>query len=1215
MHIKQVFVSGFRSYKDQLVVEPFSKEHNVVIGRNGTGKSNFFDAIRFGLLTSRFANLRTEDRQALLHEGSGKHVMSAFVEIVFDNSDGRLPVDTEEVVLRRTIGVKKDEFFLNRKHISKSDVIHLLESAGFSRSNPYYIVQQGKVNALAVMKEKERLELLREVAGTKVYEDRREESLKILQETQVKREKIEQVISYIEERLEELEGEKEELKQYQKLDRKVRALEYSMHHKELQVVKTDLDTMERKRTEDSTKSQSLHDKHLQLLGKIQDVEIRHSEQQEELNVMCKEHEQLESARKKLIEIFCQLELEMKELDEGIEQDKDWKKNAERELHSLHEELKTKKEILKTKVVPNFERAKQSYEDVKLRLQQSLQQSDELIAKESRKSQFRTKKERDMFLDSEIKELEQLLHRRKCDKDKIIGVTESLRDSVRELEQDLESRSQALHEHRLVVNSFQPQLLQLKEERNTISEERKELWRVENELASDVRRCADQLKRGENVLHSTMAFDVRRGLEAVREMTTQMKIKGVYGPLIDLVAPVDERFCTAVDEAAGGSLFHVVVDTDDIATKLMRELERKNLGRITFLPLNCLKVDEHIQYPESDDCIPLITKLKFSSDIRKAVLTAFGKKLLCKDLDICVRYAEVSNMDCLTLDGDLVHRRGALNGGYRDPHRSRTRAIMEVQRARSELEDIRLQEKKAQRDAQEADQRVAIIVGQIQKLESEKRHAMTVYEDMSKDIRRLRSQIESEKSNLVKKETLLQDHSELGQMEDKIAALKVEMGRPLHETLSTEEVDLLHSLSMRISELQLEERTEKMRMEEVHAEKQSIELELTQNLERRIDEIKAQLDEESVHELRVRSREGTFQNKKVDLIDASRQVESNNGTLKEVEQKLLTTQVKLTMEKDSIQSLRAELVAVEKELGKEGRQSEKLLNRRRTLMQKRDDLMRSIRELGTLPLKEVEKYKDVCLSQVIKTFGKCRTKLKNYNHVNKKALDQYVSFEDQRTTLIKRKEELDSGYGSIASLIEVLDRRKDEAILRTFKGVSHHFAQVFRELVPTGEGKMLIIRSDTSSESPENPEPIQEAKVDTFSGVQIKVSFRGEGDSYLMQQLSGGQKALVALAFIFAIQRCDPAPFYLLDEIDQALDSTHRAAVASLIHRQAHSEVSPAQFITSTFRPELVSVADRFYGIGYQNKISSVHSMTKEESLDFIANIMAEEEEVARDTKR
>eukprot|EP00953_Heterococcus_sp_UTEX-ZZ885_P036008 18568-Heterococcus_DN1.PRE.1 len=130
-----------------------------------------------------------------------------------------------------------------------------------------------------------------------------------------------------------------------------------------------------------------------------------------------------------------------------------------------------------------------------------------------------------------------------------------------------------------------------------------------------------------------------------------------------------------------------------------------------------------------------------------------------------------------------------------------------------------------------------------------------------------------------------------------------------------------------------------------------------------------------------------------------------------------------------------------------------------------------------------------------------------------------------------------------------------------------------------------------------------------TGVQVRVAFGASGDTYLMSQLSGGQKALVALALIFAIQRCDPAPFYLFDEIDQALDSSYRAALASLIQKQAHSKNNPTQFITTTFRPELVSVASRAYGISHQNKVSNIELMTREEALGFVAEILNEEEAV------
>ena len=184
-------------------------------------------------------------------------------------------------------------------------------------------------------------------------------------------------------------------------------------------------------------------------------------------------------------------------------------------------------------------------------------------------------------------------------------------------------------------------------------------------------------------------------------------------------------------------------------------------------------------------------------------------------------------------------------------------------------------------------------------------------------------------------------------------------------------------------------------------------------------------------------------------------------------------------------------------------------------------------------------------------------------------------------------------------------------------------------MPNGEGE-LVMRTmideanatddemgdsdDSQSESgekqafdPNNP------KVSLYKGIGINVRFSEVGENYLMPQLSGGQKALVAMALIFAIQRCDPAPFYLFDELDQALDSTYRAAVANVIQRQASSAENPTQFIVSTFRPELVTVANRCYGISYQNKVSSIHHLSKKDALKFIANLMDEEEQVGEVT--
>lgn len=296
---------------------------------------------------------------------------------------------------------------------------------------------------------------------------------------------------------------------------------------------------------------------------------------------------------------------------------------------------------------------------------------------------------------------------------------------------------------------------------------------------------------------------------------------------------------------------------------------------------------------------------------------------------------------------------------------------------------------------------------------------------------------------------------------------------------------------------------------------------------------------------------------------------------------------------------------------------------------RETNQRKIQELGSIPPpSELDKFKDKSVKDLLKSLESVNKKLKKYSHVNKKAFDQYVNFNEQRESLLKRKEELDQGANKVKELIENLDRQKDEAINRTFRGVSSHFKDVFKELVPDGEGEIIMrtaidemedtdeeVESDEGSPSPKKKTVFDPSNPDVslYRGIGIKVRFSSVGENYLISQLSGGQKALVALALIFAIQRCDPAPFYIFDELDQALDSSYRAAVADVIQRQASNKDNPTQFIVSTFRPELVMIANRCYGISHQNKVSSVHHMSKKDALGFISNLMSEEEAVGEVT--
>lgn len=186
------------------------------------------------MLSDEYSNLRTEQRVALLHEGSGPRVITAFVEIVFDNSDRCLPMSKDEVVLRRTFGQKKDQFFIDKKNVTKKDVVQMLESAGFSHANPYYIVKQGKINEMATQSEKDRLELLKEIAGTRVYDDNRS--------------KVNTLLTQIVEKLASLEREKEDLAEYQKFDREKRAFEFLIFENREQKRETKADIREKSET-------------------------------------------------------------------------------------------------------------------------------------------------------------------------------------------------------------------------------------------------------------------------------------------------------------------------------------------------------------------------------------------------------------------------------------------------------------------------------------------------------------------------------------------------------------------------------------------------------------------------------------------------------------------------------------------------------------------------------------------------------------------------------------------------------------------------------------------------------------------------------------------------------------------------------------------------------------------------------------------------------
>ncbi len=282
----------------------------------------------------------------------------------------------------------------------------------------------------------------------------------------------------------------------------------------------------------------------------------------------------------------------------------------------------------------------------------------------------------------------------------------------------------------------------------------------------------------------------------------------------------------------------------------------------------------------------------------------------------------------------------------------------------------------------------------------------------------------------------------------------------------------------------------------------------------------------------------------------------------------------------------------------------------------DVAKRKIREVGTISSEEFAKFKDKEAKELYARLHKVQEELQGYTHVNKKAGEQFVSFVQQRDDLMSRNQQLDEGHEAINNLINVLDSRKDEAIMRTFRGVGMHFKEVFQELVPGGDASLTMVRAATAAAATAGKRKAAGADeaeaagtVQNFGGVKIKASFGGAvGAPQDLSLLSGGQKSLVALALIFAIQRADPAPFYLMDEVDAALDATYRSSVAALMKKasapdEGNGGAGKSQYVVATFKPELVMPGDMFFKISYANKVSSMKAVSQQEALATINNAM------------
>nr|BAD08002.1 putative SMC3 protein [Oryza sativa Japonica Group]BAD10084.1 putative SMC3 protein [Oryza sativa Japonica Group] len=1216
MYIKKVVVEGFKSYREEISTEPFSPKVNVVVGANGSGKSNFFHAIRF-VLSDMFQNLRSEDRGALLHEGADISVLSAFVEIVFDNSDNRIPVEKKVVRLRRTVASKKDEYYLDGKHISKTEVMNLLENAGFSRSNPYYVVQQGKIAALTLMKDSERLELLKEIGeGTSCKWTLIHDLL-----AANKRKQIDQVVHYLEERLRELDEEKEEMKKYQQLDKQRRSLEYTILDHELNDTRNELALMDDNRRKISERMSHADNEVVDVREKIRSFEKEIKFSTKGINENKAQKEDVEKKCTEVLKVVAQIELDLRDIKDRILNEKLAKDEAARDSQSVRmESERSKSELAETSKVHQTKLREE--EEISKSIMDRQKQLSILYQKQGRATQFANKAARDKWLQKEIDDLECVLLSNRKQGGLLQEEIQKLKDKINNLNSYFEFYESESNKLESALAKKHSDYNDLRKQRDKLQEERN----YEANVTAEKDRLKENLVNAKEKLGNATPGDIIRGLNCVSRITMEHGITGVVGPILELI-DCDEKLFTAVEVTAGNSLFHVVVENDDISTKIIQVLTREKGGRVTFIPLNRVKVPD-VSYPRSDDFVPLLERLECNkANHRRAFEQVFGRTVICKDLETATKVARDNGLNCITLDGSfkLFHLSLAalINGVILIRVVIRCSKLKFVKTIKNNMKAIEEKEehlKNVERNLSDilspclhdADKKMTDLVTKQQQMDAESDHAKSELEHFKVGIASTMKQIGSLEKALGKKEKSLDNiQNQIVQIQSGIAMKYNEMGTEIIDQLTSEERDLLLQLNTELTELKGKFVLCRNRRIEIETRKEELKANLSTNLMRRQKEFEAVISsaDSKTLSLEAESKEQELNSSKSSLDDLTAMLKANVDAINNFTIKI----EELKRQRDNLKTLEANLDQTVRDGAKD---LEQLMSSRSMHLAKQEECMKKIRDLGLTPLPTdafETYYRQKNKRQLQKMLYDCNEQLQQFRHVKKKPLD-CVNFTEQREQLERRRAELDAGDQKIRELVSILDQRKDESIERTFKGVARHFREVFSELVQGGHGHLVMMKKkdgDAGDEDIDNDEdgprePDSEDRMEKYIGVkflrevlEFQVSFTGQGETQSMKQLSGGQKTVVALTLIFAIQRCDPAPFYLFDEIDAALDTQYRTAVGNMIRRL--SDMADTQFIATTFRPEIVKVADKIYGVTYKNRVSYINVVSKEQALDFIGH--------------
>ncbi len=1169
MLLKSLELQGFKTFPDKTKLS-FDKGITSVVGPNGSGKSNISDAIRWVLGEQSAKALRCSRMEDVVFNGTDKRKRQGYAEVTLtiDNSDRRLPYGGDDVaVTRRYYRSGESEYLINKAAVRLKDIHELFMDTGLGRDG-YSMIGQGKIDSIVASKSEDRREIFEEAAGISRYRYRKTEAERKLAHTEENLLRLRDIVTELESRIEPLKEQSEKAEQFLAFSEEKRGLEIALW----------LDTLNK-----SSKVLRDHE------DKIAVAKAQYDEADEVLSGITSETESIYLKNGSIASRIEEVRAESASYDGQIAEKRAEISVAENDI------LHNKDNI--TRILGEIEKAENSTTDIKNIVEEKLARIDEIKANiEKRRSDYQS-------VADELNHINNDTSRSNDELQKLSAIIASLSQRLADVRvtditsassiEELEARAATLNETKETKNAQKDDLLSIKEDyEKQIKEAETTIGSVSNsieglemklnsrmkkrdeqkQIADNLRLDADEKSRRAKLL-SDLSANYEGFYNSVKVVMKEAKrgaVGGICGPVTTLIK-VPSKYNIAMEVALGAKMQHIVVNTDADAKRAIEMLKKRDAGRATFLPLTTIK-PHTLNEKDLDDCygyIGIASELCTADKKYENILSnLLGRIVVAEDLSaasaIAKRYGY--RFMVVTLDGQVVNAGGSFTGGSRAKNSGLLSRESEIDRLRKEAEALSKKAQEAFDSFKQAESQYAAceadLLGARADLSNAQQEAVRLKAEynacvgelagLSRDLDDINAELEASAQKIAdNKAAREQAHKDLVRFNAEIESTEMKM-----KSLTGSRDEMAQQRETLADKLQ------EMRLEIVAAEKD------VDNLNAEIETARLTGDDQQL-------RIAELNKEKEEIENYNSEIENKIATLNE-EITALTEKVteatqgieRLNAERDELEKRSVELRQLERDKMNErelaSNEFSRLEVKKDSLQKQFDDIISKLWEEYELTRREAEEQaiELESLTAARSRLSSLKQKIKGLGSVNVAAIEEYKEVSERYTFMKAQVDDVEKSKKEIENLIQSLTKQMKEVFVDSFAEINKNFTLTFKELFGGGEAHLEL----------SDPENI------LTSGIDIIVHPPGKIVVHL-EALSGGEKALVAIALYFAIMKVRPAPFCVMDEIEAALDEVNVDRFANYLRNLTEE----TQFILITHRRGTMEEADVLYGVTMQDE--------------------------------